>query len=170
MTAKKTMLVALLILMLPTILLAQSDAAERVGFRGWGPRVGLTLDPDQIHFGGHLDFGNFAEHIRLQPNFELGLGDNLLLAAVNLEGVYRFAANWDVWTPYAGGGLGINYYDWEDGPGRGFGGGSSTELGVNAVGGIEKGLSNGDRFFIEVKLGFADSPDFKATVGWTFFH
>lgn len=38
-------------------------------------------------------------------------------------------------------------------------------------GGIEKGLSSGDRFFIEGKLGLVDeSPDVKTTVGWTFHH
>ncbi len=43
-------------------------------------------------------------------------------------------------------------------------------MGLNVLGGIEKGLSDGDRFFTEAKLGFADAPDFKLTVGWTFYH
>lgn len=67
-----------------------SDPMSDVGFRGWGPRVGLTFSPDQVHFGAHLAFGNFARHVRLQPNIEVGVGDNLTLVAVNFEGVYRF--------------------------------------------------------------------------------
>lgn len=165
----RILIVSIVTLILIAGLTAPASAQEqtRVGFRGWGPRVGLTIDPDQIHFGAHLDFGNFAKRVRFQPNFELGIGDNLMVAAFNLEAAFRFREKWDVWTPYAGGGLGINVIDHDDN--NGFGGNTNTELGVNILGGIEKGLSNGDRFFIEVKLGLADSPDFKATVGWTFF-
>ena len=79
-----------------------------VGFRGWGPRVGLSLNPDQVHFGAHLDFGNFAQHVRFQPNVELGFGDDVKLFTINAEAAYRFSSTWDVWTPYLGGGLGAN--------------------------------------------------------------
>ena len=47
---------------------------------------------------------------------------------------------------------------------------SQTDLGVNLLGGIEKGLSNGDRFFFEGKVSLNDVPDAKFTVGWTFYH
>jgi hypothetical protein len=134
------------------------------GVRGWGPRLGVTVNPDQFHFGMHLDAGNFAERVRFQPNIEVGVGDHVTTVALNFEAMYRFRKRWDVWTPYAGGGLGLNFFDWD----HGYGDSSDTELGVNALGGIEKGLSNGDRFFLELKLGLANSPDFKVTVGWTF--
>jgi hypothetical protein len=148
---------------------ASSDPLSEVGFRGWGPRVGLTLDPDQIHFGAHLDFGNFARHVRFQPNVEMGFGDDVTLVTINFEAAYRFRETWDVWSPYVGGGLGLNFASFDNsGPG---GDDSSTDLGVNALGGIERGLSSGNRFFVEVKLGLVDeSPDLKATVGWTFYH
>jgi opacity protein-like surface antigen len=146
---------------------AQADN-DHVGFRGWGPRIGLTVDPDQVHFGMHLDFGNFAERVRFQPNFELGLGDHVTVAALNFEGAYRFRSNWAAWTPYAGGGLGLNFVSWDDEYARGDN--SDTELGLNILGGVERGLSNGDRFFAEIKFGLGDSPDFKFTVGWTFYH
>jgi hypothetical protein len=139
----------------------------RTGFKGWGPRVGLTLDPDQVHFGAHFDFGNFAKRVRFQPNFELGIGDDFTIGAVNFEANYRFRENWDVWTPYAGGGIGVLFID-HDSHGRGDG--SDTDFGLSVLGGIEKGISDGDRFFIEAKLGLIDAPDFKMTVGWTFGH
>ncbi len=145
---------------------APAAAQDDVGYRGWGPRLGATIDPDQFHFGAHMDFGHFARHIRFQPNVELGIGDDLTLLAVNLEGSYRFRENWDVWTPYAGGGLGINFLSFD---GNGLGDDTETELGLNILAGIEKGLSGGDRFFLEAKAGLADSPDFKFTLGWTFF-
>jgi hypothetical protein len=137
-----------------------------VGFRGWGPRVGLSLDPDQVHFGAHLDFGNFAQHVRFQPNLEAGFGDNLKLFTVNAEAAYRFSSTWDVWTPYLGGGLGANIKSIDNGGHSN----SHTDLGVNLLGGIEKGLTNGDRFFIEAKFSLNDVPDAKFTIGWTFPH
>jgi len=147
--------------------LAFADPGTDVGFRGWGPRVGVTMAPDQIHFGVHADFGNFARRVRFQPNFELGFGDGLTFGALNAEAAYRFREKWDVWGPYLGGGIGANFTGSED---SGLRDGSETGMGLNVLGGIEKGLSDGDRFFTEAKLGFADSPDFKLTVGWTFYH
>lgn len=162
---KRLAILAFLFLAFVPALSHASDPMTKVGFRGWGPRLGVTVNPDQVHFGAHLDFGNFAKHVRFQPNLELGFGDGLALFAINLEAAYRFAAKWDVWTPYAGGGLGINFASFNNDHGDD----SDTDLGVNLLGGIEKGLSNGSRLFTEIKLGVGDSPDFKWTIGWTFF-
>lgn len=149
------------------VLAAAPALAQDPGYRGWGPRVGLTMDPDQVHFGAHVDFGNLARHVRLQPNVEVGVGDNLTLVAVNFEGAYRFRSRWDSWTPYLGGGPGILFVGNDN---NGLRDGSNTEIGLNLLGGIDRGLSNGSRFFIETKLGLVDAPDLKFTVGWTFPH
>jgi hypothetical protein len=145
---------------------AGTAAAEEVGYRGWGPRVGLTVNPDQVHFGAHLDYGNLARHVRLQPNVEVGIGDDLTIVALNFEGAYRFNSRWDVWTPYLGGGPAIQFV----GNDNGLGDGTNTEAGLNLLGGIDRGLSNGSRFFMETKLGLIDAPELKFTVGWTFPH
>ncbi len=155
---------ALAVALSPALALADPDTD--VGFRGWGPRVGLSFNPDQFHFGAHIDFGNFAKHIRFQPNVELGFGDHVKLYTVNAEAAYRFSSRWDVWTPYLGGGLGANIKSADNGGHNR----SQTDLGVNLLGGIEKGLSNGDRFFMEGKFSLNDVPDAKVTVGWTFYH
>ncbi len=146
--------------------LASADAYTDVGFRGWGPRVGLSVNPDQVHFGAHLDFGQFAKHIRFQPNVELGFGDDIDLFTVNAEAAYRFSQQWDVWSPYLGGGLGANIKRYDKSIDKD----TETDLGVNVLGGIEKGLSSGDRFFVEGKFSLNDVPDVKVTVGWTFYH
>lgn len=148
----------------PTRVLA--DPYTDVGFRGWGPRVGLSLNPDQLHFGAHIDFGNFARHVRFQPNLELGFGDDIKLFTANAELAYRFSARWDVWSPYLGGGIGANVKSVDVGGDNT----SRTDMGVNLLAGIEKGLSSGDRFFIEAKFSLNDVPDAKGTVGWTFYH
>lgn len=153
-----------------TIALGSTPAAATpdtdVGFSGWGPRIGLSLNPDQVHFGAHLDFGNFARHVRFQPNVELGFGDDVKLLTLNAEVAYRFSSTWDIWTPYLGGGVGVNIASVDTG-GKNV---SQTDMGVNLLGGIEKGLSNGDRFFIEGKVSLNDVPDAKIAVGWTFYH
>jgi hypothetical protein len=143
----------------------ESSPGTDIGFRGWGPRLGVSINPDQIHFGAHLDFGNFAEHVRFQPNFEMGFGDHLMLTTLNAEAAYRFRSTWDVWTPYLGGGLGMNIAR-QDGGNHA----TDTSLGVNLLGGIERGISDGDRFFVEGKFSLNDAPDAKITVGWTFYH
>ncbi len=146
--------------------LALADPASDVGFRGWGPRVGLSVDPDQVHFGAHFDYGHFARRVRFQPNFEVGFSDNVTLVCLNAEAAYRFSEKWDVWSPYLGGGLGLNIKSFDNGRHDD----SDTDLGVNLLGGIEKGLANGDRFFVETKLSLNDVPDVKITIGWTFYH
>jgi hypothetical protein len=143
---------------------AWGGAGDAIGYRGWGPRVGLSLGPDQFVFGAHMDFGSFAEHFRLQPNVEIGVGDGRPFTAVNVETSYRFANTWGAWSPYAGGGLGIDMVGGEEGRGA-----AGADLGASAVGGIEEALSNGERFFMETKIGLADAPDIKFMVGWTFY-
>jgi hypothetical protein len=166
MKSTRLILIAGLLAMALGPALAAAGPDTDVGFRGWGPRVGLSLDPDQVHFGAHIDFGNFAQHVRFQPNVELGFGDHMNLYTANAEAAYRFRSRWDVWTPYLGGGLGANIKSIDNGGHNS----SQTDLGVNLLGGIEKGLSSGDRFFIEGKFSLNDVPDVKITVGWTFYH
>jgi len=142
------------------------QAQDSVGFRGWGPRMGASVNPDQVVFGVHLDYGHFARHIRVQPNVEVGLGDDRSVISFDGDLAYQFNADWGRWSPYVGGGLNLIVIS-HDRPGRDDE--SQTDLGVSALGGIQKTLVGGDRFFLEVKLGLVDAPDLKLLVGWTFF-
>jgi len=158
---KKTLII------IPFIILvfAISATAEQrqIGIHGIGPRIGVTINPDQIHFGGHIDFGDLANNLMIMPNVEIGIGDDLTTIAPTFELDYRFRPDWGVWTPYLGGGVGPVFYSSKHGH-------SSSELGVYMQFGIGKGRSRSQsgHFFLEGKLGLADAPDFKATVGWTF--
>ena len=153
---KRLVLVALVCALTTPVV---ANAAVDFGIRG-----GLTLDPDQIHVGGHADFGLIADRIGFRPNLEVGFGDNLVILAINFEAAYRFVTRWDAWAPYAGGGIGINRVDFDDDR---LSGGSSTETGLLILGGIEKGLNNGGRLFLEAKVGFSNAPDLKLTIGTT---
>jgi len=141
-----------------------SFAGQRsAGFHGIGPRVGLTFNPDQVHFGGHIDFGDLAPNWMMLVNLEVGIGEDRTTVAPSFELDYRFRDNWGVWTPYLGGGLGPVFYSHDNG-------GSSSDFGAYMQFGVGKGSAGNQsgHFFIEGKLGLADAPDFKATVGWTF--
>lgn len=132
------------------------------GYYGWGPRVGLAVDPDQFVIGGHIDMGEPIAHLRLQPNLEMGFGDDIINFEINAPLHYRFADPIDVWSPYAGLELGysISFID---------GGDDESDLGVKVVGGFERHLGDGNKFFLEGKAGLSDDvADWKFLVGWTF--
>jgi hypothetical protein len=134
-----------------------------VGVHGIGPRLGFTINPDQFHVGGHLDLGDLGENLMMQPNLEIGFGDNLTTVAPSFEVDYRFRSDWGAWTPYLGAGAGPIFYSMKHG-------GSSSKFGAYLQFGIGRGASGSEsgHFFIEGKLGLADAPDFKGTIGWTF--
>jgi len=141
------------------------------GFHGIGPRLGLTVNPDQFHFGGHIDFGDLSDNLMMLPNIEIGIGEHLTTVAPSFELDYRFRSDWGAWTPYLGGGIGPVFYSYQNDYWYDHGRhGSSTDLGLYMQFGIGKGSagSQSGHFFIEGKLGLVDAPDFKATVGWTF--
>jgi hypothetical protein len=157
---KNTIVISILTLLFATSVNART---RPLGYYGMGPRVGFTINPDQIHFGGHLDCGEITTNLMMIPNIEIGFGDNRTTVAPSFELDYRFRSDWGVWTPYLGGSGGPIFYSAKHG-------GSDTQLGLYIQGGIMKGLtgSNSGYFFIEAKLGLADAPDAKLTVGWTF--
>ena len=131
---------------------------------GAGGRVGATRDPDQAHLGLHLNLGELAERVRLQPNIEIGVGSNMTVVAVNPEAIVTFRRR-GRWTPYAGGGLGLNLVrrDKKVFPGEE----NELEIGLNLLGGYETKVSERLKLFIEGKFGIGDSPVFKATFGFT---
>ena len=143
---------------------ASAEPGAHIGYRGWGPRVGLSSGPDQIHVGAHMDFGNFAQNLRFQPNIEMGFGSDRILTTFNLETAYQFRSTWGAWSPYAGGGVGLDMVGGDNGRSS-----DHTDVGASALGGIERGLSGGDRFFLETKFGLTHDPDLKLTVGWIFY-
>ncbi|HEX5131619.1 MAG TPA: hypothetical protein VFX92_03930, partial [Candidatus Krumholzibacteria bacterium] len=58
------------------------------------------------------------------------------------------------YAPYAGGGITLNWFDYD--------GGSDTKFGGSILGGMQ--LS--PKFFAEAKIGLGDVPDWKFVLGW----
>lgn len=132
--------------------LAAPSAAQNAGLRG-----GLSVDPDQLYFGGHLETSPLVDRLHFRPNVEVGFGDDVTLIAANMEFVYKFPRRRD-WGLYAGGGPALNVYLF-DGTDD-----SETDAGFNVLLGVE----NDRGLFFEFKIGATDSPDVKFGVGWTF--
>src|ERR1051325_1451364 len=78
---------------------AQPASAQiRAGVRG-----GLSVDPDQVYVGGHIQTTPLIDQVRFRPNIEVGFGDDVTLTAFNFEFVYGFPSK-GPWHVYAGGG------------------------------------------------------------------
>jgi len=131
--------------------------------RGWGLRVGLADDPDQLVAGVHFDLGEIVEHLRLQPNIELGVGDDhtTLFATGALH--YRFDVKAQL-RLYAGAGVTLGFIDHDHGNNDD----TDFEIGLKVIGGIEWQLKKAQDFFLELNLGVGDIHDAQVLVGWTF--
>lgn len=126
-----------------------------------GIRAGVSADPDQFFFGGHIETRPLIERLTFRPNVELGIGDDLTVFTGNLEFVYSVPLR-QPWRVYFGAGPALVVYSRDDdGPGNdndGAGGGFNILLGAQHSGGL----------FGELKIGLVDSPELKVTIGYAF--
>ncbi len=158
----------LCVLLLSGTFLASSAMAQELGLRSFGLRSGINMNPDQFNFGVHFDAGSLAQRVRVQPSFELGLGNGVTLGSANLDAHYLFAER--RFRPYAGGGLGINVIDVTNGLGKA---GLDIEPVLNVVGGVEWGAPRpgskaSRRYLLEARIGMGDTPDLKLVAGFSF--
>lgn len=119
---------------------------------GVGLQAGLGLSPDDFIVGVHWKGSPMAERLYLVPSVEAGFGDATMIAG-NGDLHYVFKSKSKL-APYAGGGLTINWFD--------FDGGSETDVGGSILGGIELSA----KMYFEAKVGLGDVPDWKLEVGW----
>jgi hypothetical protein len=128
-----------------------------VSAQGFTARGGLNVNPDQFYVGGQYDRGPLVERIWLQPNGDVGFGDDATLISLNLDVVYRRPlGKRPVWTAFGGGGPALNLYRLH--------GYNATEGGLNVLGGVihRSGL------ITEVRVGFLESPELRVGVGYAF--
>ncbi len=145
-------------LSLIALLAAPALTHADIEWRGWGPRVGVSDDPDQVVGGVHFDLGELANNVHFRPSAEMGIGDDVTSLLGNALVMYM----WDLQVdPYAGGQVVVAWFNPDNGD-------SETELGIDAVGGFEMTFSGGTRFHTELQAGIGDIHDFKLMAGWTF--
>ena len=129
----------------------------------WGLHGGFSSNPDQFIVGPHLNLDAVGERVYIVPSGEVGFGDHVFTMAFNGDVQYRFAVRNSKVHPYAGGGLTLLVAN-PDGPG-----GSDTNLGIMALGGIFFGEMNGKPMFVDAKFGVTDQvPDWKFQFGFNF--
>lgn len=126
--------------------------AAAPAFAGPGIHAGLTLDPDDVLIGFHFQSRPVAENLVFVPSVEAGFGDATMIAG-NADLHYIFKTDSDL-APYAGGGITLNWFD--------FDGGSETDFGGSILGGIQLN----PKLFLEAKIGLGDVPDWKIYVGF----
>ena len=137
-------------------------SANALGFFGFGPRVGVSVDPNQIVLGGQGQFGDLLPQTRLVfPVLEIGLGDNVTLLTLAADLLWRPGKDYSGWTPYLGADFAVNLESPKNGEDR-------TEFGLMGVLGGERVVGSDDRFGLELKFGIIESPSAKLLVHWTF--
>ena len=129
-----------------------------------GVRVGVSADPDQFLFGGHLETAPLLERLVFRPNAEIGVGDDLVVIGLNFEFAFKIDLDDQGWTPYLGAGPAINIIDRNDDRRRRGDDDTDVEGGFNILIGVE----HAGGLFTELKVGALDSPDLKFIVGYTF--
>ena len=146
-------LVVTLILMLIATLPVMAQARA-------GVQAGISADPDQFYFGGHVELAEVAKQLWFRPNVEVGVGDGVTVAVFNGEFAYLLPVKSRTWSPYFGGGPGLVLRTFRAGPAR-----RNTDVGpgFDLILGVEqrRGL------MAEIKVGALDSPSFKLGIGWT---
>jgi hypothetical protein len=139
-----------LVLLSSAVIARSADAQVLAGVQG-----GVSVDPDQVYFGGHVETTPLINKLRFRPNVDVGIGNDVTLIGFNFEFTYALREG-RPWNVYVGAGPAINWFDSD--------GGSNTEAGFN----ILIGAKNRDGLFFELKVGAANSPDLKFGVGYTF--
>jgi hypothetical protein len=128
-----------------------AEAQVRAGVQG-----GMSIDPDQVYFGGHILTDPLVDRLRFRPSIDAGIGENITMIAVNFDFVYPFPAR-GPWNLYVGGGPSVNFFNFD-------GGGDHTGAGFNFIIGAQQ---RGGLFF-EAKIGAGDAANLKLGVGYTF--
>jgi hypothetical protein len=141
------------------VLFASGDAMAQTGF---GIRAGVSIDPDQFHFGGHFISDPLISNLTFRPNLEIGVGNSVTTVAANLEFAFRIPVPKSQLSAYIGAGPALNVYRHGESPNR--------PADTNTGGGfnILVGLEHREGLFGELKVGAIDSPEVKLTVGFTF--
>jgi hypothetical protein len=130
--------------------LPSASHAQGVGFQ-----AGASIDPDQVYVGSHYETGALVDRLHLRPGIEGGFGDDLTVATVNIEFLYKFPLQHSAWTIYQGTGPAIVIVRHDDD--------SELEAGLSYV----FGFAHNSGFFTEIKVGGFSAPQLKFGVGFT---
>ena len=66
---------SLIMLCVGFILICASTSLAQEG--GVGIRAGVSISPQQFHFGGHFETGPLLDRLSFRPNLEVGIGSDV---------------------------------------------------------------------------------------------
>jgi hypothetical protein len=136
---------------LGVLLFVNRDAqAQGIGFQG-----GLTIDPEQVFVGTHLETGEIFRNFRIRPAIDGGSGGDYSLATINVEFLYYVTFERSRWSIYQGGGPAVVLLRRND------------DTSVHAGTFVTFGFAHENGFFADFKLGGGSSPTLKFGVGYT---
>lgn len=133
---------------LAMISLAARDASAQTSI---GANVGYNLDAEEFFAGGQARLGLGGLPVIINPSIETYFVENLTWLQIDLNALYPFGVNNTTFTPYAGAGIGINYFKPENLDG-------STDAGLNLIAGATFGFSR-LRPFAEARINFDDGTN-----------
>jgi hypothetical protein len=131
--------------------LASAARAQGIGFQG-----GVTIDPEQVFVGTHLETPEIAPGFLFRPGIDGSFGSDLTLASINVEFLYKYDLG-GAWTLHQGGGPVIYVLRIGEPPER------EVTAGFTAV----FGFGHDSGFFAEFKAASGRGPGVKFGVGWT---
>lgn len=134
-------------LLLLLFLIGASTAQAQTTFQ-IGPRVGYEIDDlEELFIGADARIMVAGLPVVINPTFDYYLVDEGTLFQLSGNALYTFGINNQVFTPYAGAGVGLTRFSYED-----F---DNTEVGLNVIGGAQFGFGN-LRPFAQAQLTFGD--------------
>jgi hypothetical protein len=117
-----------------------------------GPRLGLPVgnlsDGSSLFFGAEGRIGFSGLPVVANPSFDFYItdADNTTYFAVDLNALYEFSAGDMALVPYAGGGIGITRISFDSQTQIGGFSASTTEIGLNLIGGARFPLGSVEPF------------------------
>jgi hypothetical protein len=111
--------------------LGVSSAASAQGRTHLGPQIGYNFDSEALVIGGQFS-APMATQLEAYPSLNVFLVDGASVWALNGDLKYRLPVEGE-WL-YLGGGLNVTFSE--------FGGVSSTDAGLNLIGGFESRIGN----------------------------
>jgi opacity protein-like surface antigen len=145
-------------------LIASPHVVRAYDLTGVGGSLGYA-NPEDLDgtaaLGVHAVLEKPKTHLHLDPSLRYWNVDGVRDLAPNMDATYHFRPE-SQWTPYVGGGLGLNFVHVRRSFDR-----SSTDLGLNMIGGVRfPGAAN--RYFVEGRYTASDINQVSLVTGITF--
>jgi opacity protein-like surface antigen len=146
-------------------LITLPKTAQAYGLTGAGGMIGYATPQDldgTASVSVHAELENRGTHVHLVPNMMYWNVNGVRDVAPNMDVYYHFRPEGQ-WTPYVGGGLGVNFIH-ERIAER-----SNADLGMNVIGGLRfPGAAN--RYFLEGRYTASDINQVSLRTGVTFMN